>query len=129
MSNALRSDQTLIGTLEKDSELTGSVSDESTLGLLKGTLSASDEVLSGTIAEENSLLGSLAEENVLTGSILGAVRTDIPPYEGEYEVIPKAWEETTLMTQGLVMKGNVVVREITYSETSNPSGGDTVYIA
>lgn len=49
-------------------------------------------------------------------------------YTGDYTVTPKAHEQTTLETQGLVMTGDVVVLEIPYYETSNVHNGYTVYI-
>lgn len=50
-----------------------------------------------------------------------------PFYDGEYEVIPKAFQDTTLETSGKVLTQNVHVTEIPYWETSNPTG-ETVYI-
>lgn len=48
-------------------------------------------------------------------------------YEGEYEVIPR-FSEQTLPTTDKVLTEDVTVREIPYFETSNESGGTTVYI-
>lgn len=50
-------------------------------------------------------------------------------YEGPYEVIPKAFNETVLETKDLLMDDDVTVLKIPYYETSNLSGGYTVYIA
>lgn len=50
------------------------------------------------------------------------------PYEGEYIVTPKAFEETILETRNKLMADDVTVLEIPYWETSNPDG-KTVYIA
>ena len=49
-------------------------------------------------------------------------------YDGEYFVIPKAFESTTLMTKNKVMENDVFVDEIPYDETSNEFG-KTVVIA
>lgn len=50
-------------------------------------------------------------------------------YLGPYEVIPLAYDETVLETKDLVMDENVTVLQIPYYETSNLSGGYTVFIA
>lgn len=54
---------------------------------------------------------------------------DADYYKGEYEVTPKLHVETKLDTSGKLMKKDVTVLEIPYYETSNISGGTTVYIA
>ena len=50
------------------------------------------------------------------------------PYKGEYVVIPKAYSETVLETDGYTMHDDVTVTKIPYYETGNEYG-DTVYIA
>ena len=50
-------------------------------------------------------------------------------YEGPYEVLPLAFDETVLETKDLVMDDDVTVLKIPYYETSNLSGGYTVFIA
>ena len=50
-------------------------------------------------------------------------------YGGPYEVLPLAFSETVLETKDLVMDDDVTVLKIPYYETSNLSGGYTVYIA
>lgn len=52
----------------------------------------------------------------------------IETYDGPYEVIPMANSEVTLATEGKKMKDDVLVLEVPYYETSNLSGGYTVYI-
>lgn len=52
---------------------------------------------------------------------------ETPPYEGAYEVEPD-FDGQVLPTRGLRMTDNLTVDAIPYSETSNPSGGITVYI-
>lgn len=44
------------------------------------------------------------------------------PYTGTYEVTPLPFAEQELRTANRVMARNVVVHEIPYHETSNPSG-------
>lgn len=50
------------------------------------------------------------------------------PYPGPYEVIPKAWEDQILATNGKNMEDDVTVYEIPYDEVSNQYG-TTVTIA
>lgn len=57
------------------------------------------------------------------------IKNDLPPYyNGEYEVVPKR-EEQQLETKDKILSQDVVVLEVPYSETSNPAGGTTFYIA
>lgn len=50
------------------------------------------------------------------------------PYEGEYGITPKI-ESQVLPTKNKVMTDDLTIREIPIYETSNQSGGTTVYIA
>lgn len=50
------------------------------------------------------------------------------PYTGEYEVTPLVDKETTLPTANKIMSRDVVVKQVPYFETSNNTGGKTVYI-
>ena len=56
------------------------------------------------------------------------VRTGGVPYEGPYEVTPKAYEQQTLKTKGMSMKEDVLVLAVPYYETDNEKG-TTIYIA
>ena len=49
-------------------------------------------------------------------------------YDGEYEIIPRPFEQTELETVGKKMADNVKVLEIPYSEVDNDAGGHTVTI-
>ena len=49
------------------------------------------------------------------------------PYVGPYTVIPKTYEQT-FATMHKTMAADLKVLEIPYYETSNPQGGNTVYI-
>lgn len=48
-------------------------------------------------------------------------------YDGEYEVTPST-KQQTLETESKVMRENVIVEPIPYSEVSNGAGGTTVTI-
>lgn len=52
-----------------------------------------------------------------------------PPYAGPYDIIPLAFIDQQLPTEGRVLKQDLVVQEVPYLETSNNSGGITVSIA
>ena len=52
---------------------------------------------------------------------------NLPSYTGDYEVTP-AVSSQTLDTSQKYMESDLVIKEIPYSETSNVSGGNTVYI-
>ena len=52
----------------------------------------------------------------------------VEEYDGDYIVIPKAFQEQVLPTNGKAMIDDVTVREIPYYETSNEYGGYTVNI-
>lgn len=63
----------------------------------------------------------------LSAKVYRATREGGTPYEGEYEVTPD-FDGTTLETTGKTLSNDVTVHPITVSRTSNPSGGNTVYI-
>ena len=52
---------------------------------------------------------------------------NLPSYTGDYEVTPDVSSQT-LSTSQKYMESDLVIKEIPYSETSNVSGGNTVYI-
>ena len=54
---------------------------------------------------------------------------DFPVYDGDYVVIPQADDAVVLETQSKLMTDDVTVTKIPYWETSNLSGGNTVFIA
>lgn len=75
---------------------------------LYGTLSATSATLHGTLSAR---------------SVIGA---DI--YDGEYTVHSEAHEVQTLPTANKHLIKNITVEKIPYYETSNLSGGITIYI-
>lgn len=48
--------------------------------------------------------------------------SQIPPYEGEYEVTPKTYDEQVLPTRNKKMINNLTVKKIPQYEVSNDSG-------
>lgn len=79
----------------------------------------------------DKITGNISPINRINGNITYGNGTgeSVPIYDGNYEVTPLAFERTILNTKDKKMENNVVVKEIPYYETSNPSGGNTVYIA
>lgn len=68
------------------------------------------------------------EEFVLDFGEVFEIDHDYDPYLGPYQVIPKAWEDQVLPTNGKNMTDDVTVFEVPYDEVSNPNG-TTVVIA
>lgn len=89
----------------------------------------------------DKITGNISPIKIINGNILSNKKIDgnitygngsgetVPIYEGNYEVTPLAFQRTVLSTEGKKMENDVVVKEIPYYETSNLSGGTTVYIA
>lgn len=77
--------------------------------------------------DEHELFFAAGEQSINL-DIQGEVFGDASPYEGSYVVIPKAYQDQVLETQGLVMLNDVTVTRVPYWQTGNTSG-DTVYIA
>ena len=84
------------------------------------------ETLSGSIAADVSLSGILSCAGGLNGRV--SVTREYDVYSGEYQVVPKAFEQQVLPTSNRVLKEDVVVKEVPFYETSNDSGGITAYI-
>ena len=61
------------------------------------------------------------------GEFIEQGTVDVDIYDGDYEVTPMIRSQT-LETNGKLMEDNVLVLSIPYWETSNLSGGKTVYI-
>jgi hypothetical protein len=53
---------------------------------------------------------------------------EVDIYEGSYEVTPKV-DAQTIPTAQKFLTEDMRIKEIPYFVTSNPAGGDTVYIA
>ena len=102
---------------------------------LKGTLKTG-RTLKGRMVARLTLSASFPVKKRLRGHISkpkklkGTIKTDVEKeyYEGDYIVIPKAFEDQDLTTLRKYMTGDVLVKEIPYSEVSNLAGGITVNI-
>lgn len=96
--------------------ITGTISAECTLF---GKLSLVGEPLTGYLSCKGGLRGTLSFVTAIGYAV----------YDGDYTVVPSASTSKTLETSQLLMAKDVVVTKVPYSETSNLSGGLTVYIA
>lgn len=54
---------------------------------------------------------------------------DYPLYSGPYMVTPKAEEAQVLPTERTVLLSDITVKKVPLYQTSNNSGGNTIYIA
>ena len=81
--------------------------------------------LIGTIRSEIPITGKLKIEDVVFGKI--QLSGNLSIYNGDYTVTPSV-EEQTLKTANKKMLEDVTVKKIPFYETSNLSGGNTVYI-
>lgn len=52
-----------------------------------------------------------------------------PPYTGPTEATPDAYDEQVLFTKDKVLKTNITLHKVPYTEVSNPHGGLTARIA
>lgn len=90
---------------------------------IHATFSESEQIFCAeTNGEEQHLEADFGQIQTLTEYVGG------DPYEGEYVVTPKV-ESQTMPTKEKVMLKDVTIKAIPYFETSNTSGGNTVYIA
>lgn len=83
--------------------------------------------ITGEISATQSLTGELTAE----GRLQGTVSQDIVHntyYEGSYEITPKV-EGQTMATADKVMRTDVDIKPVPYSEVRNEAGGLTVVIA
>lgn len=87
--------------------------------------------ITGNISPIKIINGNISSNKKVTGNITygNGMGESVPIYDGNYEITPLAFQRTVLETEGKKMASNVVCKEIPYYETSNLSGGTTVYIA
>ena len=78
--------------------------------------------------EESNLWMMASSLTVKVYSASETTRRVLLPYAGAYEVRSVANESQTLDTDWKYMNRDMTVQEIFYAETSNPQGGNTVYI-
>lgn len=75
-------------------------------------------------------LESNIEEVMLSNdTVINATIIDVPQYEGPYTVDPLAKSDIVLETKDKMCHEDITVKKIKTSETINPAGGYTLYIA
>ena len=86
------------------------------------------QVIAGEINLERTITGIIktVASKELNGNITLPKVIKAENYEGDYNVIPKTYEQS-LLTKNKHMKDNVLIHEIPYYETSNLTG-TTIYI-
>lgn len=88
-----------------------------------GVITASGDI---TAANVSAPSGDVTASGVSLRGLSGV--SEVEYYEGEYTVTPEV-EGQTLETAGKMMGDNVTINDIPLYDTSNTSGGTTVYIA
>ena len=86
--------------------------------------------INAIISSKTALKGTVTSSTILGDIKIGTVeivRRDFPNYIGDYVVIPNV-EAQVLPTKNKSLLEDLVVDEIPYAETSNPSGGYTAII-
>lgn len=74
-----------------------------------------------------SLTGTLSSNGSLSGKVSASGNHE--HYDGEYVVVPDAYNTQILTTANKMLTRNLVVKKVPYYETSNVEQGVTVYIA
>lgn len=83
----------------------------------------------GDIKAIGSITGYISPMATLKGSLSGVSTTPQHEiYTGTYNVSPKPFETQVLETSNKLLTDDIVVTEIPFHETTNPSNGLTVYI-
>ena len=75
-------------------------------------------------------LESNIEEYTLTNdTVINATIIDVPQYEGPYTIDSLSKNDVVLETKNKMCSDDITVKKIKTSETINPAGGYTLYIA
>lgn len=85
----------------------------------------SQETLSGVI-RATLTINPIFEISGITE--IAPPETVAPEYEYEYNVTPMLGEDLILPTANRTLKDDITINKINYHETSNESGGCTLYI-
>lgn len=83
---------------------------------ISGELTSVDTVLKATLTIISEIDGTISKD----------LKYD--HYSGSYEAMSNSNEDIVLETEGKVLDEDVVVKKLSTYETSNPSGGTTIYI-
>lgn len=83
--------------------------------------------LQGSVIARQPLSGDVAEKRKLQGDVNVGGTIKPEDYEGDYSVTPKV-DSQVLATKAKYMVDDLVIKEIPFFDTSNTSGGRTIYI-
>lgn len=92
--------------------------------IIKGCIT-SKVPLDGNLCSENQISGDLKSKDSISGAV--HISGNLSAYNGDYVVTPSV-NEQFLKTANKKMLDDVMIKEIPFFETSNDSGGNTVYI-
>lgn len=109
----------------------GSAESSAVLGeAVLGKMALGSEGGSGTTGGSGSLPSVTAADDGKVLTVVGGswAAANLPKYSGSYSVTPTP-DAQTLPTAGRYMDDDVTVKSIPFYETSNTSGGSTIYIA
>lgn len=95
--------------------------------IIHGTLSGETNLV-GSLTSESTLNGRLSANQTLVGTLSIPLSADANVYDGDYVVTPMIAREQVLGTAQKLLTQNVTVKKIPVFITSNPQGGETVYI-
>ena len=88
-------------------------------------------VLDGEVSLHLAIDGDISLRHAIDGEV-GVITVikdyELPIYDGDYVVTPKVVEQY-LETDNRAMVDDVTILAIPFYETSNPAGGNTVFIA
>lgn len=94
---------------------------------ISGELTPIDTVLKAAYSRKQlALNGVLTIASEMEGVVSRDFEYDY--YSGSYEAVSNSEEDIVLETEGKVLDEDVVVKKLRTYETSNPSGGTTIYI-
>lgn len=82
-----------------------------------------------SLSVKATLSGKLSCNGGLTGTLSVGHGYDYETYDGEYEVVPRAFNSQTLKTANKLLTKDITVTEVPFFETSNEADGKTIYIA
>lgn len=85
--------------------------------------------LFGTLTAQQGIIGTLTALQGIEGMLTIPSAVGVETYEGEYVVVPKAYDEQVLETAHKLLLEDVTVTKVPYYETSNLFDGKTAYIA
>ena len=85
--------------------------------------------LTGTLKNGTKhLTGYIRGSGSISGNLSSATLDGYDTYDGEYVITPSPHEDISLDTKNKLLDGDITIEIIPYYETSNLSGGYTVYI-